>query len=127
VLPLVVFGTTVAIGYPVDPAYLLAVHLVSIPYHLVCLGIGEVLSVSFSRGNTAQLGGIATVFLLFLLDSVTAGTDYEWLGSVSPTRYVDTTAVLLDETIHVGDAVLLLAAALFLVFVSLVVFQSRDV
>ncbi|SDY19316.1 ABC transporter permease [Halobellus clavatus] len=127
VLPLVVFGTTILIDYPIDPAYLLAVHAVSIPYHLVCLGIGQVLSIAFSRGNTAQLGGIAIIFLLFLLDSVTAGTDYEWLGRVSPTRYVDPTEVLLEETIRIGDAVFLLAVALLLLFASLLVFQSRDV
>ena len=125
-IPLVVYGGTVAIGYPVDPRYLLAVHLFSVPYHLVCLGVGQVLSVTFSRGNTAQLGGIATIFLLFLLDSVTVGTDTEWLGDVSPTRYIDPTEILLRETIQVGDALLLLAVALLLLFVSVVRFRSRD-
>ncbi|WP_311170920.1 ABC transporter permease subunit [Halobellus ordinarius] len=126
-LPLVVFGGTVAIGYPIDPYYLLAVHVLSVPYHLVCLGIGQVLSVTFSRGNTAQLGGIAAVFLLFLLDSVTAGTDSEWLGNVSPTRYIDPTDILLHETIAIGDAVLLLAVALSLIFLSVIRFRSRDI
>jgi len=126
VLPLVVFGSSLAIGYPVDLLALLTVHLLSLPYHLVCLGIGQVLSVSFSRGNTAQVGGIATIFLLFILDSVTVGTDLEWLGDLSPTRYVDTTEILLHETIHIGDALLLLAVALFLLFVSILRFQTRD-
>ena len=125
-IPLVVFGGTVAIGYPVDPRYLLAVHLLSVPYHLVCLGIGQVLSVTVDRASTAQLSGIATVFLLFLLDSVTAGTDTEWLGDVSPTRYIDPTEILLRETLNVGDALLLLSAALFLLFLSVVRFRSRD-
>ncbi|RLM59380.1 ABC transporter permease [Halobellus sp. Atlit-31R] len=127
VIPLVVFAGTVAIGYPIDPFYLLAVHGLSIPYHVVCLGIGQLLSVTFSRGNTAQLGGIATVFLLFLLDSVTVGTDSEWLGDVSPTRYIDPTEILLHETLSVGDALLLLAVALLLLFLSVVRFQARDI
>ena len=127
VIPLVVFASTVAIGYPLDPVYLLAVHVLSIPYHLVCLGIGQLLSVTFSRGNTAQLGGIATVFLLFLLDSVTVGTDVEWLGDVSPTRYIDPTEILLHENVHVGDSLLLFAVTLLLLFLSVVRFHDRDI
>lgn len=127
VMPLVVFGATVAIGYPVDPSRLVALHLLSIPYLLVCTAIGLALSVTFSRGNTAQLGGIATVFLLFMLDSVTAGTDVDWLGAISPSRYVDPTEILLHGTFAVGDAVVLLGVALLLGFVSVVRFQTRDV
>jgi len=126
VIPLVVFGGTVAIGYPVDPGYLLAVHVLSLPYHLVCLAIGVALSVTFSRSSIAQVSGIAIIFLLFLLDSVTVGTDVEWLGDVSPTRYIDPTEILLHETIHLGDALLLLAVALLLLFLSVLRFQSRD-
>lgn len=127
VIPLVVFGGTVAIDYPIDPYYMVAFHLLSLPYLLVCMGIGQVLSVTFSRGNTAQVGGIATVFLLFLLDSVSAGTDVDWLGTVSPTRYVDPTEVLLHETVEVGDALLLFAVALLLILVSVIRFQYRDI
>lgn len=127
VMPLVVFGGTVLIDYPIDPYSLLAVHVLSVPYHLVCAGIGLVLSVTVSRGNTAQVGGMATVFLLFLLDSVTAGTDLEDLGLLSPTHYVDPTEILLHETVAVDDALLLLAVALLLLLASLVRFQHRDV
>jgi ABC-2 type transport system permease protein len=125
-MPLVVFGGTIAIGYPLDPYYLLVVHVLSIPYFLVCSGIGMVLSVALSRGDTAQRSAIAIVFLLFLLDSVTLGTDYEWLGVVSPTRYVDPTEVLLHETVDLVDPLLLLLVAFGLVFCSLVWFERRD-
>lgn len=125
-IPLAVFGGSIAIGYPLDPYFVLAVHVLSIPYHLVCAGIGQVLSVSFSRGNTAQLGGIALIFLLFLIDSVTVGTDFEWLGAFSPARYIDPTEVLLHETVEVGDALLLFAVALLLLLISIIRFQYRD-
>ena len=126
-VPLFVFGGTLAIDYPLDPVYLIAVHVLSIPYLLVCAGIGLVLSVVFDRGDVAQRGGIAVVFLLFLLDSVTAGTDVEWLGAVSPTRYIDPTEILLHESLELGDAVLLLGVALALVLLSVVSFEDRDV
>lgn len=125
-MPLVVFGGTIAVGYPLDPYYLLVVHVLSIPYLLVCSGIGMVLSVVLDRGDTAQRSAIAVVFLLFLLDSVTMGTDIEWLGTISPTRYLDPTEILLHETVDLVDPLLLFLTALVLVFLSLVRFQHRD-
>ncbi|MFB6103308.1 MAG: ABC transporter permease subunit [Haloplanus sp.] len=125
-MPLVVFGGTIVIGYPLDPYYLLVVHALSIPYLLVCSGIGMALSVTFDRGDVAQRSAIAIVFLFFLLDTVTVGTDFEWLGVVSPTRYLDPTAVLLHETIDLVDPLLLFLVAIMLVFLSLAHFQRRD-
>jgi ABC-2 type transport system permease protein len=127
IMPLFVFGATIAVDYPVDPVDLLAVHLMSVPYLLTCASIGLVLSVVISRGDVAQRGGIAALFLLFVLDSVTIGTDYEWLGDLSPTRYYDPTAILLDTTLDVGGALVLLAVTAVLVFASLVLFQRKDV
>lgn len=125
-MPLVVFGGSIAIDYPLDPYYLLVVHALSIPYLLVCGGIGLLLSVVLNRGDTAQRAAIALVFLLFLVDSVTLGTDFEWLGTVSPTRYIDPTEVLLHETVDLADPLLLLVVATLLVVVSLAQFQRRD-
>jgi ABC-2 type transport system permease protein len=126
-MPLFVYGGSIAVDYPLDPYYLLVVHALSIPYLLVCAGIGLVLSVVLDRGDTAQRGGIALVFLLFLLDSVTLGTDVEWLGAISPTRYVDPTEILLHERIDLADPLLLLVVAGALVVVALGWFQRRDV
>jgi ABC-2 type transport system permease protein len=125
-MPLFVFGGTVAVDYPLDPYYLLIVHVLSIPYLLVCGGIGMVLSVTFDRGDAAQRSAIAVVFLLFLLDSVTVGTDVEWLGAVSPTRYLDPTEILLHETIDPVGPLLLFVVAILLVFASLLAFERRD-
>ncbi|MFB6161277.1 MAG: ABC transporter permease [Haloferacaceae archaeon] len=126
-LPLFVFGATVAIDYPLDPAYVVAVHALALPYLFVCLGVGLLLSAVVSRGDVAQRGGIALVFLLFVLDAVTVGTDFEWLGAVSPTRYYDPTEILLDETLDLGDTLLLVAAGAALVLATLALFKRRDV
>ena len=126
-LPVFVFGATVAVDYVVDPYYLLWVHLLSIPYLLVCSGVGFALSSVVDRADVAQRSGIAVVFLLFMLDSVTVGTDFEWLGTLSPTRYFDPTEILLDRTLDFGGALVLLIAAAALVVIGLAVFQRRDV
>ncbi|MEA5386134.1 ABC transporter permease subunit [Haloarculaceae archaeon H-GB11] len=101
VTPLVVFGSTVAIDESISFVDVLAVHLLSIPYLLVCASIGLVLSVLVQRADAAQRGGIAVVFLLFVVDSVTADTDFEWLGALSPTRYYDPTEILVDSSYDV--------------------------
>jgi ABC-2 type transport system permease protein len=127
VLPVFVFGASMAIDYVIDPWHLLLVHLLSVPYLLVCSGIGLVLSAVVDRADLAQRSGIAVVFLLFMLDSVTVGTDFEWLGAVSPTRYFDPAEILLDRTVDPVDTLVLLIAASALVVVALAVFQRRDV
>jgi ABC-2 type transport system permease protein len=127
VIPVFVFAASMAIDYVIDPWYLLLVHLLSIPYLLACSGIGLVLSVLFDRGDVAQRSGIAIVFLLFMLDTVTVDTDFEWLGTLSPTRYFDPTEILLNETLDLGGAIVLLIAAAVLVIAALGVFQRRDV
>ncbi|MFB6107865.1 MAG: ABC transporter permease subunit [Haloplanus sp.] len=126
-VPLFVFGTTIAVGYPVDFPDLVAVHLMSVPYLLTCGSIGMVLSVVLSRGDAAQRGGIAVVFLLFVLDSVTTGTDFEWLGTLSPTRYYDPTEILVDGKLDLKGALVLLGGTVCLLLVSLAVFERRDV
>jgi len=125
-MPLFVFGGSIAIDYPLDPYYLLVVHVLSIPYLVLCGAIGLALSVVLDRGDAAQRGAIAVVFLLFLLDSVTLGTDVEWLGAISPTRYLDPTDILLHETVDLVDPLLLFVVAIVLVLLSLVHFQHRD-
>jgi ABC-2 type transport system permease protein len=101
--------------------------VLSVPYLLVCSGIGLVLSAVVDRGDVAQRSGIALVFLLFMLDSVTVETDFEWLGTVSPTRYFDPTDVLLEETLDLEGTLLLLLVAAVLLVVGLALFQRRDI
>ncbi len=127
VIPLFVFGASIAIDYVVDPWHLFLVHVLSVPYLLVCSGIGLVLSAVVDRGDVAQRSGIALVFLLFMLDSVTVETDFEWLGTVSPTRYFDPTEILLEETLDLEGTLLLLFVAAVLLVVGLALFQRRDI
>ncbi|SDM91074.1 ABC-2 type transport system permease protein [Halogranum gelatinilyticum] len=127
VVPLFVLAGAVAIDEPLDFGDVLLVHLLSVPYLLVCAAIGVLLSVLIKRADLAQRGSLAAVFALFLVDTVTAGTDFEWLGTLSPTRYFDPTEILVDSTVDVGGAFVLLVAAIVLVVVSCKLFQETDI
>ncbi|MFB6155764.1 MAG: ABC transporter permease [Haloferacaceae archaeon] len=126
-LPLAVWGGVRVIDETISLPDLFATHLLSVPYLMVCAGVGLALSVLFDRADIAQRGGIAAIFGLFLVDTVSTDTDYEWLGVLSPTRYYDPAEVLVDGTYDVSGALILLAGALALLLVSTIYFQRRDI
>jgi len=126
VTPVVVYVGTVAVGEPIPVSDLVMVHLLSIPYLLTCGALGLLLSVAFQRADLAQRTGLGLVFALFLVDSVSASANMDWLGTISPTHYYDPSAILTSSTYDwTGAAVLLLATAA-LVLVSRAWFQGAD-
>ena len=127
VTPFVVYVGLLAIDETIDVVSLFAVHLLAIPYLLACASVGLLLSVLVSRASLAQRGGMGTVFGLFMLDTVTSNTDFDWLGVLSPTRYYSPVEILGEGTYDVAGALLLLAATVGLVLVSVVVFERRDI
>lgn len=126
IVPLFVLAGAILIDEPLDFTAILVVHLLSVPYLLVCAAIGVFLSVVIMRADLAQRGSLAAVFFLFLVDTVSAGTEYEWLGTVSPTRYFDPTEILVDGTYDIGGAFVLLVAALVVFIVSCKLFQEAE-
>lgn len=127
-----VSGVTVAvavaaIGDSIAPMRLLWVHLLAVPYLAVCGALGLLLSTLTDRADTAQRAALGAVFGLFLLDSTTATTDYDWLGAVSPTRQYDPTAVLVEGTVDLVCAAALLVAAVVLVVAAARRFRSSDI
>ncbi|MUV58630.1 ABC transporter permease subunit [Halogeometricum sp. CBA1124] len=127
VVGVVVYFGAAFVGDPLSLADVAMVHLLSIPYLLACAGLGLLISVSVSRGSLAQRGAMGVVFGLFMLESFVAGTDYEWLGTLSPTRYYDPTAILVDGTYDLLGAAILLEVAALLVIASALQFQRRDI
>ncbi|WP_254531555.1 ABC transporter permease [Natrinema gelatinilyticum] len=111
----------------IDVTYLFAVHVYSIPYLLACAGVGLLASVAFDSVRRAQTVGAGTVFGLFLLDTFTFDTDYEWLGDIAVSRYFDPGAILVDGEISVSDLTLLVIVAVVLLVVSSEYFERRDV
>jgi ABC-2 type transport system permease protein len=117
-----------AIGESIDPAHLVLAHVLSIPYLLVCAGIGTVLSAVVSRAAIAERGAIGVVFVLFLVESVVGGADaYDWIQYVSPTHYYEPTPILIDGTHELIDTGILIVAFFGLLVLSQVLFHRRDI
>ena len=119
---------TAIIGETLDPLVLVMIHLLSIPYLFVCAGIGMLLSVVLDRVESAQAMALGLVFLLWLVDGMsTINPDFEWVGTVSPSRYFDSTEILLHEEYAFLDAGILLGGFLVLLGVAIFIFTRRDI
>ena len=124
----IVFIGGALIGEPFNPVAVTMVHLLSIPYLLVCGAIGLVISVTIDRVRTARAVALTVVFALWLVDSVSRlDENYEWIGAVGPSRYYDQTAILVREEYAFVDAGILLIAFLVLLGIALVIFTRRDI
>ncbi|WP_224267769.1 ABC transporter permease subunit [Haloprofundus salinisoli] len=121
----VLVGTTL-VDEPIAVMDLLAAHALSVPYLLACSAIGLLLSVTLDRASTAQRGAIGVVFGLFLLETVTANTDFEWVGALAPTRYYDPTAILVNGEYGLAGAAVLVGATVVLVAAARAWFRRRD-
>ena len=127
VLPVVVYAGVLAIGESLSVADLLMAHALSVPYLLATASVGLLASVWFDRTGLAQRAAMGIVFGLFLVDSVVTDTEFAALGALSPTRYYDPAAILVQSEYDLLGAVLLLAAAAVLVGVSRAYFKRKDI
>ena len=127
IFAVVLFFGVRLIGETLAAGPLLLLFVLSWPYLLVCAGIGLLFSVTLKRVETAQIGALGVVFLLWLLDGLSAlEEDFEWVGDIAPTRYYDPNEILIDETYAFSDATILLVAFFGLVGLSWLWFVRRD-
>ncbi len=123
----VIVGGAAIIDESIDIGLLVAAHLFSIPYLLVCAGIGLVLSVVLSRREHAQAGALGVIFLLWLLDGISEyDPDLAWLSDLTPSHYYDPVAILVHEELPLADAAILLGAFLALIVIAIILFVRRD-
>lgn len=127
VLPVVVYVGVLAIGESLSVADLLMAHVLSVPYLLATAAVGLCASVWFDRTDLAQRAAMGLVFGLFLVDSVVTNTDFAAFGTLSPTRYYDPAAILVQSEYDFLGAALLLVAAVVLVAASRAYFQRKDI
>ncbi|MXV63606.1 ABC transporter permease subunit [Natronorubrum sp. JWXQ-INN-674] len=124
----VLFAGAAALGEPIDLVSLAMVHLLGVPYLLVCAGIGILLSVVVDRVETAQTTALVLVFALWLVDGLSQmNPDFEWIGDITPSRYYDPSAILVREEYALIDATILLVTFLVLVGVAVLAFVRRDI
>jgi ABC-2 type transport system permease protein len=124
--PIVVYGGVLLVGESISATDLVAVHALSIPYLLACTAIGLAISVALDREGRAQRAALGAIFGLFMIESVVTGTDVEPIGAVSPTRYFDASAILIDGTYDLAGAAILLAATVVIVLASQWWFSHRS-
>ena len=116
------------INEPLDPIALAMVHLLSIPYLLVCTAIGLLLSVWLSHPRSSKAAAVALVLVLWLVDAVSRMTpDYRWIGDVTPSRYYEHTAILVRQEYSLFDAGLLLLVFSVLVVIATALFLRKDI
>lgn len=127
-LYVILFVGSIIIDETLDPIALAMVHLLSIPYLLVCAGIGLLLSVVLSHQRSAKAAALALVLVLWLVDSVSRmSPDYEWVGAIAPSRYFEHSAILVREEYAFFDAGLLLFVFAVLVVIATILFARRDI
>jgi len=124
----IIYLFVVAVGETIPLDHLFLAHLLSIPFLLVCAGIGLVFSVAVDRAAIAERGAVGTVFLLYLLESVVGGAEaYDWIQYLSPTQYYEPTPILIEGSFEPIDSVILLVAFAGLLILSQALFERRDV
>ena len=124
----VLFVGALVIGESFDLVPLVMVHVLSIPYLLVCAGIGIVLSVVIDRVETAQVTALGLVFMLWLVDGLSEmESDFERIGEFTPSRYYDPSEILVHEEYAFVDAGILVATFLVLLAIATFIFTRRDI
>ncbi len=127
-VPVMVYVGSRLIDEPIDPVSIVMVHLLSVPYLLVCVGIGLLLSVTVDREKTAQVTALGAVFTLWMLDGVSnLDADYEWLGYLTPSHYYSETDILVHQEYAFLDAAVLLLAFLLLYLTAAELFTRKDI
>lgn len=122
----VLYIAAAAAGESLPLDHFVALHALTVPY-LLCWGaVGLLLGVGIGRSRTAGRIALALVFASWLLESVLDVTDYAWVGAVTPTRYLDPSAILIEGQYDLVGAVVLLAATMLLVELSCRAFERRD-
>lgn len=112
----------------IDPVALAMVHLLSVPYLLVCTAIGLVLSVALMHPRSSKAAAVALVLVLWLIEAVSRmSPDYEWIGAFTPSRYYEFTAILVREEYSSLDVSILLVVFAVLVGIATVLFARRDI
>ena len=123
-----VYIGSVLIGEAMNPVAIAMVHLLSIPYLLVCAAIGILLSVAISHVRTARSAAFGLVILLWLVDAFSRlQEDFEWVGAFTPSRYWEEADILVHEEYAVVDAGILLVAFVVLIGIALIIFIRRDI
>ncbi|SEO23182.1 ABC-2 type transport system permease protein [Halogranum amylolyticum] len=111
----------------VDPVDLFVVHALFVLYHAASASVGLLASVVVDRVRVAQGIAIAVHFGLYLVDSLTLDTDYEWLGDLALSRHFDVGELLVAGDVDWAGLGYLVVVTVVLVVASAELFERTDV
>lgn len=124
---LAVLVAVALISEDVDPVDLFVVHALFVVYHAASASVGLLASVLVDRVRVAQGIAIAVHFVLYIVDSLTLDTDYEWLGDVALSRHFDVGDLLIAGDVDWSGLAYLVVVTIVLVVVSAELFERKDV
>ena len=127
VVGVVVYASAAFVEEPIAAADLLAVHALSVPYLLFCGAFGILASVVARRRLVAEGVSGGGIVAAFLVQTVTRGTDVEWLGAISPSEYYYPIGILTAGEYDLAGAGILLAGTAVVLLASIAWFREVDV
>ena len=122
-----VAGASSVVEASIPLADLVAVHLLSLPYLLVCTAFGMLASVAAPRRRIAEGVAAGTIIGTFIFEMLVTNTSLSVLGAFTPMRYYDPLTILTAGSYDVAGAVILLAATVVLLAASALLFEEVDV
>lgn len=114
------------LGHSVPLGRLAVLHVAGFLYLLAAAGVGLICGAATHRLRLAQGAAAGTVLWLVLVEGLSRPTDTAWVGEISPSRYIDPGAILVDGAAWIGGAVMLAAAAVAAVLTAAWVLERRD-
>ena len=126
IVPLALYLGAGVIGQPLSLAGLYTLHAVAVVYLLAWLGLGTLVGVTVKRGRLAGRTAIAGAFAAWFGEAALSVTTVSELGALSPARYFDPTAVLVEGIIAPLDIAVLLAIAVLALSVARYRFVRTD-
>ncbi|WP_277554661.1 ABC transporter permease subunit [Halobaculum limi] len=127
VVPVALYGVSLAVDASLSLSALAVFHALSVPYLLLWGAVGLLLGTVVDGGRTAGRVGLGVVFAAWIVEAVVVGSALEWVGALSPARYLDPTAIIVRGEYDLGGVVLLGVATVAVLVVSVVAFERRDV
>ena len=110
-VPLALYLGGVALGQSLSLAGLYTLHAVAVVYLLAWVGLGTLVGVTVKRGRLGGRIAIAGAFAAWFGEAAISVTAVPELGYLSPARYFDPTAVLVERVVAPVDIAVLLAIA----------------
>lgn len=125
-VPLWLWLVSLGLDQSIALSRLAAFHLLSLPYLLLWSAIGVLIGVVVRRGRTAGRVTLGLVFAGWIFEAFISTTGYAWVGGISPMRYLDPAAVLVEGSYDVVAAGILFAGTLVVLGLGLYSFHRAD-